>query len=965
MKITSLALQAFRGFNNQAIFCLENADIIILYGPNGHGKSSIYDAIEWVLTGGIHRFDEASNERRRTRFIRNLHADTSVKSFVKLGVILSDKRRFTIERECTASTTDRTDYGKYILKIFDESNQLYKESEEAEATLKKWLINDEWLSKIGSPTTMLSLTHILAQEKISEFLKGMQERDRYNALSILFGTDHFDKYREGFRNTRNTLNAQLEGLKIQIEERTSARNKLRGEVNQLLLQVRQNEDTDYNEALKDYIKIYPEVTDCKDDVEKLQKAIINNQQEVEVDRKKLLNEYQLLNEIQNELPNLTYIHKVQKVLLHEQQQLQIFKRISLSKMKIEQLLTDANEVHKQEVTIQKSKVLKEESIARVDLLTEQRTNLLAIIELISVQIATSEWRDQMDFLPDIKLKMEDSNYLIIHSLFSDMLKEHEFIEGKKSIQKEQFNQLKTLKESINQIKNTRQDYDSFLSSLSHYISTTSEVLESCPACGTEGIKKEDILQNIKQQQLKINENLPRLENLIFQIQQTLKVINNDMDSANKRISESQIKIQEMLDQFNNKIKVINITISTEKQTQLNLQQKIDTTNLNIHQFKEDCKTAGIKNDINIETQLQMKYIELSTKIEDVLLKRVSEIELDYLPEQLRLRKFDISNIEEHEYILQQTFETNDREIHRISRLSKSLEIIEMNLQESNINEIHIIVKMALSDIEQKLVRSKQMENANVKLRSMIEFNTEKMRLIKLQKELEEIKNQVNKLELKEIEMRKDSQSLLELINKSTEAVSKLNEEVFLKLKETIQTIFEQINSHPLFTKLDLVLDRRYNNNCLTINVSKTNEEKKVTANAPYVFSSAQVNSIALSLFLAMSLKQKWSSLQLIGMDDPIQSMDEINVISFIDLLRLFVEKHQKQIIISTHDQSFYKMMLKKFRYYDLATIEYSAYGDQGPTFVSSDEKGLNNNEFQPKLNYEEAMQTLMELDRNE
>jgi exonuclease SbcC len=163
----------------------------------------------------------------------------------------------------------------------------------------------------------------------------------------------------------------------------------------------------------------------------------------------------------------------------------------------------------------------------------------------------------------------------------------------------------------------------------------------------------------------------------------------------------------------------------------------------------------------------------------------------------------------------------------------------------------------------------------------------------------------------------------------------------------------------------LVLDRRCNNNCLTINVSKANEEEKVTANAPYVFSSAQVNRIALSLFLGMSLKQKWSSLQLIGMDDPIQSMDEVNVISFIDLLRLFVGKHQKQIVISTHDQGFYKMMLKKFRYYDLATIEYSAYGDQGPTFVSSDEKGLNNSEFQPRLNYNEAMQTLEQLDRNE
>jgi DNA repair protein SbcC/Rad50 len=219
MKITSLTIQAFRGFNEKKEFCLESADIIVLYGPNGHGKSSIYDAIEWVLTGGIHRFDESSPERRRTRFIRNLHSNSSDKSFVKLGIVLTDGSRFILERECTAAVSDRTDYGKHILRIFNDNNQLYKENEDADETLNKWLINEEWLPKIDSPTKMLSLTHILSQEKIAEFLRGMQERDRYDVMSTIFGTDHFDKYREGFRLVRNTLNGELEKLNVQVKEK--------------------------------------------------------------------------------------------------------------------------------------------------------------------------------------------------------------------------------------------------------------------------------------------------------------------------------------------------------------------------------------------------------------------------------------------------------------------------------------------------------------------------------------------------------------------------------------------------------------------------------------------------------------------------------------------------------------------------------------------------------------------------
>ncbi|NMM55557.1 hypothetical protein [Paenibacillus aquistagni] len=107
-------------------------------------------------------------------------------------------------------------------------------------------------------------------------------------------------------------------------------------------------------------------------------------------------------------------------------------------------------------------------------------------------------------------------------------------------------------------------------------------------------------------------------------------------------------------------------------------------------------------------------------------------------------------------------------------------------------------------------------------------------------------------------------------------------------------------------------------------------ENQTQANATYIFSSAQIDSIALSFFMAMGLHQQWSSLQLMGMDDPIQSMDEVNVLSLIDLVRLFMEKYDKQFIISTHNYNFYQTMLKKFRNQDIAVIEYEGYSEKGP-----------------------------------
>ncbi len=51
--------------------------------------------------------------------------------------------------------------------------------------------------------------------------------------------------------------------------------------------------------------------------------------------------------------------------------------------------------------------------------------------------------------------------------------------------------------------------------------------------------------------------------------------------------------------------------------------------------------------------------------------------------------------------------------------------------------------------------------------------------------------------------------------------------------------------------------------------------------------------------------------QCIFIDDPIQSMDSINVLSTIDLLRSLVVNEGKQIILSTHDQNFHNLLKMK------------------------------------------------------
>lgn len=54
MKLSSVSVQAFRGVRDRVTLDISSA-ITVLYAPNGTGKTSICDAVEWLLTGQIDR----------------------------------------------------------------------------------------------------------------------------------------------------------------------------------------------------------------------------------------------------------------------------------------------------------------------------------------------------------------------------------------------------------------------------------------------------------------------------------------------------------------------------------------------------------------------------------------------------------------------------------------------------------------------------------------------------------------------------------------------------------------------------------------------------------------------------------------------------------------------------------------------------------------------------------------------
>ena len=79
----------------------------------------------------------------------------------------------------------------------------------------------------------------------------------------------------------------------------------------------------------------------------------------------------------------------------------------------------------------------------------------------------------------------------------------------------------------------------------------------------------------------------------------------------------------------------------------------------------------------------------------------------------------------------------------------------------------------------------------------------------------------------------------------------------------------------------------------------------------YTMSSGQLSGILLAFSLAMNKVFEGGSLKSIFIDDPVQCMDDLNIISFVELLK--TEFCESQILISTHERNFENYIQYKYK----------------------------------------------------
>jgi hypothetical protein len=148
------------------------------------------------------------------------------------------------------------------------------------------------------------------------------------------------------------------------------------------------------------------------------------------------------------------------------------------------------------------------------------------------------------------------------------------------------------------------------------------------------------------------------------------------------------------------------------------------------------------------------------------------------------------------------------------------------------------------------------------------------------------------------------------------------------IEPTLDVLYGRLRPHPVLDRLRLDIGSYDERGEIRFVAYSPSAEANVTT----IFSSAQLNAVAVCVFLAMNLAVSRSRVSFALLDDPIQNMDDFNVLGLLDLLRGLVG--ERQFVLSTHDEQIGELLRRKLRPLspDSHTIvhRFVAYKPEGP-----------------------------------
>ena len=1019
MKFKKVELNAFRAYKNKENgtfdFTLDNegkiANFVSVYAPNGFGKTSFYDGIEWAITDNIRRFKNRGEDAKAEREID--------KEFDRQFILQNKNTDISENRGYVSIETSKENYKKQVNQI--------STSQTADYVFNKRKINNKFFQDV-----------ILSQDGIDNFLNADDDKERYKKFLDFFGDEGLEKYHENIKKLEDKNKQELKNINEKIiriqqlleepidetifeftNEKINEFNKTEQNLESIGNDFDEIKRVQFEEKLLEQkIELSRKIEDYQSLVEKLPFWLENSERyfgyKVEWEKANLeLKDYEELYKSNSEIHFLKHEVETKKKektnYEHLKQTYPIYKTIidliegkedelKIIKLKknedeksLIQVNNDNNKLSKQiELTEQNRKQLTDllQTAPKIYENIKERENKIIEnkISLESQQKLYDGYQTKIKSLNEDKKKFELTIESIKNNIFIDIDSDEKYKSYVKNIEA-WINDNDLKGESLKSIRIKQEQYKQYNEQIKSLISLGVNIIdekqtEVCPLCNTKqdsydilkdkvlnnpllNALEKDLLEQAEQINYSIKTNDKNIEDaqklIILDFDKELQEIKTKLTKLDYEIKKIglELLIKEILEQESSLVILYNkienkleesftsskteeikfleekLTTYYENKKQLeNLEkvkkEKIELVKVVINSIEKDIDILRQKEEykaINEFIFLMEENIEIEKVLDSWIALRDSSIKisndkLDKLNQRctILMEQYNVINIDEIGKIIEElknkVFEIYAKEI---LPLESSYEQYFKHKIDNPEN-----VKKDISDKQAELEKNLATYTKNIEIINILEKST--INLLKYidsknkEKELDDNKSDLVKKRKVSKKICLEKKRLEKKINKDVESFFH---------EELINQIYSKIDPHPEFKKVQFKCS--FENGIGKLNVFVADDKNNKHISPSLYYSTAQLNVLSLSIFLAKAINAKddnGENVNCIFIDDPIQSMDSINILATIDLFRSLVSNYNKQIILSTHDENFHRLLEKKIpkKYFDSKFIELETFG---------------------------------------